>query len=340
MRRIFVALGGLAVIALLAVAVALLWGAMQFESSGPLTGEKTIVIPHGTGIAGIADRLEEAGLVEHSMVFQLGARWFAREKPLQAGEYRFAAGVSPHAILDKMIDGDTVKHRLTLAEGLTSAEILALVRDADGLVGDIPPGIADLPEGSLLPETYFYSLGDSRADLVKRMERAMQQAVQEAWAERAKDLEVSTPEEAVVLASIVEKETAIPAERPRIARVFMNRLKKGMKLQSDPTVIYAVTKGKGPLGRPLSRADLKTDSPYNTYATAGLPPGPIANPGRDSIAAVLQPAEGKDLYFVADGGGGHAFAATLAEHNRNVAKLRKLEQAREADPSAGAPPDE
>lgn len=337
MRRLLVALGGLSVVGLLALGGGLLWALAQFEAPGRFAADTTVIIPRGTGLGGIADRLREAGLVEHPLVFEWAARWLAAKRPLKAGEYRFAAGMSPRAIMEKMMRGETERRRLTVAEGLTTTEILDLVRNAAGLEGALSPATLDLPEGRLLPETYFYSWGDSREGLVERMAQAMDRLLAEAWPHRAADIAVSTPQEAVVLASIVEKETAIPDERPRIARVFMNRLKRGMRLQSDPTVIYAITGGRTALGRPLSHADLAIDSPYNTYERDGLPPSPIANPGRDSILAVLQPSPGNDLYFVADGTGRHAFAETLAEHNRNVAALRRLEAAR---PPAGAAPKE
>jgi UPF0755 protein len=220
-----------------------------------------------------------------------------------------------------VIDGVTVKHRLTIPEGLTSAEIVALVAAAPDLEGSVP---AALPaDGSLLPETYFFSKGDTREQLLERMRKGMSDALAELWPARDGAVALKTVAEAVTLASIVEKETGLAAERPRVASVFFNRLAQGMPLQSDPTVIYALTGGKGPLGRALLRADLQVASPYNTYANPGLPPGPIANPGRASLEAVLHPDSTKDLYFVADGSGGHAFAATLDEHNRNVAAWRK-----------------
>ena len=208
-----------------------------------------------------------------------------------------------------------------MPEGLTVAEVLALVGGAEGLAGEADGALA---EGALLPETYNYSWGDDRGDLVDRMAAAMDAALAELWEGRADELPFDTPEEALVLASIVEKETGIAGERARVAAVFVNRLRRGMRLQSDPTVVYALTEGSGALGRQLIRDDLAVQHPYNTYVHAGLPPGPIANPGRASIAAALDPAVSGDLYFVADGSGGHAFAPTLAQHNRNVARWRRL----------------
>ena len=225
--------------------------------------------------------------------------------------------------LDLMASGRTVIRRFTVAEGLTTAEILQALADADGLVGEITsrPG-----EGDLMPDTYHYSLGDTRDSIIARMQSSMTDALNTLWAARSGDLPLNTAREALILASIVEKETGIAEERPLVASVFINRLRRGMRLQSDPTVVYAVTGGTGPLGRGLRRSELDRDHPYNTYTRAGLPPGPIANPGRDAIAAVLNPQASEFLFFVADGSGGHAFAQTLAEHNRNVARWRRIER--------------
>ena len=226
-------------------------------------------------------------------------------------------------VIEILRSGETLVHRLTVPEGLTSREIVALVNGAEKLSGEI----AELPaEGSLLPDTYHFARGDDRGELVARMRQAQADLMSSLWKERAENLPLASPEEAIILASIVEKETGLAEERNLVAGVFVNRLNKKMRLQSDPTVVYGVTMGKAPLGRPLSRKDLKTKTPYNTYTNAGLPPGPIANPGRAALEAVLQPTKTDHLYFVADGSGGHAFAKTLAQHNRNVAKWRKLQK--------------
>jgi UPF0755 protein len=292
----------------------------KFDAPGPLTAPLTLVLEKGAGAAAIAAALEAKGVIRSARVFLFGA-W--REKAgagLLAGEYAFEAGMSAHSVLEKLRRGEVVIHRFTLAEGVSSAEAMAVLNATELLRGML----SDLPaEGSLLPDTYHFVLGDSRADLVHRMTAAMRALLAQSWSKRAHDLPLQSPEEALVLASIVEKETGLPEERPLIAGVFANRLKRGMPLQSDPTVIYALTAGRAPLGRPLTHADLATDSPFNTYARKGLPPAPIANPGRDAIAAVLNPAPTDALYFVADGSGGHAFARTLEEHNRNVARARK-----------------
>ncbi len=220
-----------------------------------------------------------------------------------------------------LIAGKSIQHKLTIAEGLTSQMAYNLIADDRVLTGDAGPVP---PEGALLPETYLFTRGTTRAQLIARMEAAQKTLLARLWPTRAKDLPVTTPEQAIILASIVEKETALPAERRHIAAVFENRLHLGMKLQSDPTIIYGITRGY-PLGRGIRESELNGATPYNTYVIAGLPPTPICNPGKDSIEAVLDPAQSKDLYFVADGTGGHVFAATMAEHRKNVAHWRKIE---------------
>ena len=291
----------------------------KFDTPGPARSDRTVVLPQGLGAWDIADKLAEAGVIDDPALFVAGLWLEDRQHALQAGEYAFEALIAPRGVMEKLVAGDTIVRRLTVAEGMTSAEVVAALRIAPGLTGEV----AALPEeGTLLPETYHYALGDSRAQLIKRMESDMARLVDELWQGRDPAVGLDDARQAVVLASVVEKETAAAEERPVIAAVFLNRLGKGMRLQSDPTVIYALTGGEGALGRPLTRADLRVESPYNTYRRGGLPPGPIANPGRASLAAVLHPAESNALYFVADGSGGHAFAETLDEHNRNVARWR------------------
>ncbi len=320
-------LAGLVTIALSALLVAAgllaFYGIDRFERSGPLSADTVVYIPHGSGLEAIARQLEQAGVIEDPLVFRLGAHALRATRALRAGEYLFPAALSTRDAIELLRSGHTVVRRLTLAEGLTSFEIATLIERAEALEGTVGAAPA---EGSLLPETYHYARGDSRADLVARMGRALDEAVGELWPGRAPGLPIATPEEAVILASIVEKETGKPSERPLVASVFVNRLKKGMRLQSDPTVAYGLSGGQGPLGRALSRKDLQTPSPYNPYLIDGLPPGPIANPGRAALEAVLNPAQTGYLYFVADGSGGHAFAKTLAEHNRNVAKWRRIKK--------------
>ena len=312
------------VVALLFAGGAVFWGYEQYRRPGPAAAPVTVVLEPGSGVRAIARRLADAGVLRHPDVFVLAARFgVGGGRDLKAGEYAFPAHASIAQLLAKLRAGETVVRRLTVPEGLTSREVLALVEAAEGLAGEAgePP-----PEGALLPETYHYSYGDGRADLVARMREAMRHALEELWPGRQPDLPLQSPEQALVLASIVEKETGLATERGRIAGVFMNRLRRDMRLQSDPTVLYALTEGRGRLERPLSRADLAVDSPYNTYLYGGLPPGPIANPGRAALAATLRPASTDELYFVADGSGGHAFASSLAEHQRNVAHWRRLQR--------------
>ncbi len=293
----------------------------QFTVPGPLTESAIVIIPPGTSLGGIAGLLARSGVIDSTLVFILGVRYEAATRELQAGEYAFPTHVSGWGAMDILRSGDTVVRHLTIPEGLTNFQVVQLLRETEGLQGDIPslPG-----EGMLLPETYHFSWGDTREDIVLRMYQVMTETLREGWNSRAPGLPLKNPGEALVLASIVEKETALAEERPRIAAVFLNRLRRGMRLQSDPTVVYDLTGGKGVLGRPLAREDLKQETPSNTYVIDGLPPAPISNPGRLALQAVLHPAVSDDLYFVADGSGGHSFSGTLAEHNRNVARWRKI----------------
>lgn len=296
-------------------------GYASFTQPGPLDATRRVVVEAGMGLEGIAERLTEANVISDPLVFRIGAKLTDRATRLKAGEYEFPPGVTMQGVLDQLNTGDTVVRRLTIPEGLTSAEVVTLIEAAEGLVGEVP----EIPaQGVLLPETYHYAWGDSRADLVARMRASLQAALDELWIGRAEGLPLETPQQAVVLASIIEKETGVDGERALVSSVFINRLNRGMRLQSDPTVVFALTEGAGPLDRTLTRADWQIEHPYNTYRIDGLPPGPIANPGRAALAAALAPAESDYLYFVADGTGGHAFATSLAEHNRNVARWRRV----------------
>jgi len=303
----------------------ILIGWIRYTNPGPLTESRTVIIPRGSSVDDIAHQLWHAGILGDPYSFILGVRIDGNAPRLRSGEYAFAARVAARDVAGELASGRTVIRRLTVPEGLTTAQVLALIQTAEGLEGDIGPTPA---EGALLPQTFFYTWGDSRRQVVARAERAMSETVAQLWANRAPNLPLRTPEEAVILASIVEKETALPAERPHVAGVFLNRLKQNMRLQADPTVIYGLTHGQGPLDRPLTHVDLEASNKWNTYTIDGLPPTPIDNPGRASLEAVLQPAETDDLYFVADGTGRHVFAKTLAEHNRNVARLRETERSR------------
>lgn len=300
------------------------WGAHQYLSTGPLVETKYILVERGSGVSAIAKKLKSEGVISSELIFKIAAYF---EDSLKAGEYEFAPNVAMAHVIDKMEDGEVFGRKVTVPEGLTSYQIVKILNKQEDLSGEIDV----LPkEGSLLPDTYLFTKNESRANKVGRMQAAMTKTLDELWETRAKDLPFKTKEEAIILASIVEKETGVGAERERIAGVFVNRLNKGMALQTDPTVIYALTMGKmkddgkGPLGRRLLRKDLKVDSKYNTYRYAGLPPGPICNPGRAAIKATLNPEKNDYIFFVADGTGGHAFGKTLAEHNANVAKWRKI----------------
>ncbi len=323
-RRLFIFIVVLILLAGAAAGAGFFWLQSAYTASSSTDSDKIIVIERGSSVASIARQLQDEGLIKFARVFRLGVRLIADQRPLQAGEYRIPAQASAAAIASILKSGEQVVHKTTLAEGLSSIQIVDLLRDEPLLAGEIEPVP---PEGTLLPETYHFHRGETRAEIVRRMRTALKDVLGELWATRAADLPFRTPEEAVILASIVEKETAVEAERELVAGVFVNRLRKGMRLQSDPTVVYGITRGAGPLGRPLSRADLDAETAYNTYKINGLPPSPIANPGRASIAAVLNPATTDALYFVADGSGGHAFAKTLDEHNRNVRAWRKLQRA-------------
>jgi len=310
---------------LAAGAAALAWGYTAFEAPGPASknGPETVVlIPLGTGTHRIAQILSDAGTVSNPLVFEAGARLYGKTALLHAGEFAIPSQASMSDIVAILVLGHSIQHKLTAAEGLTSQMIVDLIKADPVLVGDVGP---TPDEGTLLPETYLFTRGTTRAEIVARMRKADDEVLSRLWASRAQGLPFTTPREAVILASIVEKESAIPSERRHVASVFVNRLRLKMRLQSDPTIIYGLTKGY-PLGHGIRQSELTGVTPYNTYAIDGLPPTPICNPGKDSIAAVLNPAVTKDLYFVADGNGGHVFAPNAALQNANVAQWRKLEK--------------
>ena len=294
---------------------------------GPLTRPVTVLVERGDSTERIATKLEQKGVISSRYLMLAYLAWerFAGHKvALKAGEYAFQPGVSLRDVVRELQTGRGILHRLTIPEGLSTVQVLARIREHPALKGHITL-VPD--EGTLLPDTYLFTRGKTRDDIIHQMMEAQRKLLAELWPRRREDLPLKTPREAVILASIVEKETAVAEERARIAAVFINRLKKGMRLQADPTVIYGITKG-WPLGRPLSKKDLRTPTPWNTYVIKGLPPTPIANPGRASIEAVLNPADTNELYFVADGTGRHVFAADLKTHQQNVRKLRRLEQER------------
>lgn len=283
----------------------------------------TVTVAKGASLTAVSSNLEKAGLVEAPRQFRLLARLFGGEAPIQAGTYKLVMGDAWRRYLQIMQDGRVERYSITIPEGMPSVLVAEKLRAETRLAGDV----AVPAEGSLLPETYEFTPGEPRGKVLDRMQAARDKALAELWPGRSARSAVKTPAEAITLASIVEKETGKAAERRQVAGVYSNRLRQGMKLDADPTVIYPLTKGK-PLGRRIRRSELAADNGYNTYLKPGLPKGPIANPGRASIAAVLDPAPTKALYFVADGSGGHVFAATLAEHNANVQKWYALRRQR------------
>lgn len=299
----------------------------HFQKPGPLPENKIILVERGQGLNAIAATLAREGAIEQRYVFILGTTFLKSQSDLKAGEYEILAHESPRAIMEKMKNGEIFARRVTIPEGRTSFEIVNILKARPDLSGEI---LTTPAEGSLLPTTYDYQQNEPRDQMILRMQQSMTDLLNSLWDTRSIDLPIQTKEQALVLASIIEKETGTPEERKRVAGVFVNRLKQGMPLQTDPTVIYAINKGEnkndglGPLGRRLLLKDLEVDSPYNTYKYPGLPPGPIANPGKASLEAALQPETHEYLYFVADGKGGHVFAKTLAEHNANVAQWRKI----------------
>jgi UPF0755 protein len=300
------------------------YGKQLIEAPGPLTDDKTVNIPPRAGMGDISDILTREGVIRDNRwafigsVLVLGARG-----DLKSGEYLMPKGASLHDVIETIVEGKVVQHSLTIAEGLTSEQIVARLMENDDLTGDIK----EIPrEGSLLPETYKFPRGTTREQVIQRMEAAQKRVLQEVWERRNPDIPEKTPDQLLTLASIIEKETGKPDERSRVAAVFVNRLRGNMKLQSDPTIIYGLVGGKGSLGRPIKQSEIRQPTPYNTYVINGLPPGPISNPGRASLEAAANPARTRDLFFVADGTGGHAFADNLDQHQKNVAKWRALEK--------------
>lgn len=305
--------------------------AQYYDKPGPLNHSTVMVIPQGEGLNAIATRLERENVIDDKWLFVASAYYFNAQDKLKYGEYQIAKNASMREVLDTLVEGRSILYKVTVPEGLTSWQVVERLNANEFLKGEItqPP-----PEGSLLPETFKFGRGTTRQEIIERMQAEQQKFVAKVWQKRAPDLPFESLNEAIILASIVEKETGRADERDRVAAVFINRMRKRMRLQSDPTIIYGVSEGRGTLGRPILRSEIQQANPYNTYQVAGLPPTPIANPGRASIEAVLRPAKIDSLYFVADGTGGHVFAKTLAEHNRNVAKWRVVEaqiRARQAE---------
>ncbi|MFS4439072.1 endolytic transglycosylase MltG [Paracoccaceae bacterium GXU_MW_L88] len=334
MARHFVANVLTVLIVLFAVAVGVVyWGKAQFEEGGTTEDMVIFEVPRGGSMGGVSQALAEEGIISNASLFRIGARYLGKEGDLKFGEYEIPAGASMAQVLDIVTSGRTISWNVTVPEGLTSWQVVQLLNSVEFLTGEITE---IPPEGSLAPNTYGVSRNASRESVIALMSEAQEQILAEEWENRAEDAAVETPEEALILASIIEKETGVASERELVSAVFTNRLEQGMRLQTDPTVIYGITMGEGTLGRGIRRSELDAETPYNTYVISGLPPTPIANPGRLAIAAALNPAESDYVYFVADGTGGHAFATTLAEHEANVVKWRQIEAERAAAAEAEA----
>jgi UPF0755 protein len=300
------------------------YGKQKIEAPGPLQEDKIVNIPARAGLSDIADILQREGVIDSNRWAFFGSVLALKARAdLKPGEYAFQKNASLRDVIGTMVDGKVVQHSVTIPEGLTSEQIVARLSENQifsGTIREIPR------EGTLLPETYKFPRGTSREQVIQRMQQAQKRVLAEIWERRTPDVPIKTPEQLVTLASIVEKETSRADERSRVAAVFVNRLKQKMKLQSDPTIIYGLVGGKGTLGRPIKRSEITQPSPYNTYVIEGLPPGPIANPGRASLEAAANPARTRDLFFVADGTGGHSFTETYEQHQKNVARLRSMEK--------------
>jgi UPF0755 protein len=327
-RNPFVVVGNaiitIVLVLMIGTAVAYYYGRQKLEAPGPLQEDKVVNIPARAGMTDIADVLQREGVIDNNRWAFIGSVFALKARSeLKPGEYLFQKNASLRDVIGTIVDGKVVQHAVTIPEGLTSEQIVGRLTDNDifsGSVREIPR------EGTLLPETYKFPRGTTREQVIARMQQAQKRVVAEVWDHRNPDIPVKTPEQLVTLASIVEKETGKADERSRVAAVFVNRLRQKIKLQSDPTIIYGLVGGKGTLGRPIKRSEIQQPSPYNTYVVDGLPPGPIANPGRASLEAAANPARTRDLFFVADGTGGHTFTETYDQHQKNVAKLRAMEK--------------
>jgi UPF0755 protein len=342
-RNPFVVVGNaiitIVLLLLLGTGTAYYYGKQVLESPGPLREDKVVNIPARAGKRDIADVLQREGVIDvNPWLFIGGVFAMKASSDLKPGEYSFQKNASLRDVIATIVEGKVVQHSVTIPEGLTSEQIVARLGDNDIFGG----GVREIPrEGTLLPETYKFPRGTTRDQVIQRMQAAQKRVVAEIWERRSPDVPLKSPEQLITLASIVEKETGKPDERSRVAAVFVNRLRQKIKLQSDPTIIYGLVGGKGTLGRPIKRSEITQPSPYNTYVIDGLPPGPIANPGRASLEAAANPARTRDLFFVADGTGGHAFTETYDQHQKNVAKLRATEKQVQNDtvePADDAPP--
>lgn len=320
----------------IAAGIAFYFGKREFEAPGPATSAETIMVRPNMSVREIATQLERENLISDTRIFLMGLRAYGADSRIKAGEYEIKAGASMHEIMELLESGKSVLYSLTIPEGLTVKQVFDRIAQTEELSGELPAELP--PEGSLAADTIRFTRGLDRAELVEKLKEDQAELVQSIWERRAEGLPIDTVEEFVTLASIVEKETGRADERSRVAAVFINRLKKGMRLQSDPTIIYGIFGGDGkPSDRPIYRSDIEKKTDYNTYQIDGLPPTPIANPGRAALEAVANPSRTDDLYFVADGTGGHVFAKTLKEHNENVARWRRIERERrqQAEEAAG-----
>lgn len=313
------------VLGVLGICLIALYAKSEFERAGPLDAPFTVVIKEGSSLNRIADQLLSSGVINNGLIFTQGVKALQAQNQMKAGEYIFQPRMSMYEVMETIRSGKGVLHKVSLPEGMTTYDIFQRIANNEILEGPMPDILP--PEGSLMPDTYPFQRGTTRKEMIERMQKAQETFLAQIWEKRVDGLPISTPQELVTLASIVEKETAKADERPRVAAVFINRLNKGMRLQSDPTIIYGIFGGQGkPSDRPIYKSDIETPTPYNTYTIPGLPPGPIANPGRAAMEAVANPSRTEELFFVANGTGGHVFAKTLDEHNQNVARWRQIEK--------------
>lgn len=322
----------LSVLLFAVAAGAIIYGQKQLSAPGPLAQDKIVFIPRGSSTSDIATLLEQEGVISNALYFEI-SHMLSAGGSLRFGEYQFKQNASLKEVRETIVEGRSILHSITIPEGLTSEQIVQRLKENEILVGDVNQIPA---EGALLPDTYRFGRGFSRSQLLAQMENGQKRLLADIWARRSPDVPLKTPRDLVILASIVEKETGRSDERPRVASVFVNRLNRGMRLESDPTIIYGIVGGKGTLGRGILATEIRQATPYNTYVINGLPPGPIANPGRAAMEATANPSKTRDIFFVADGTGGHAFAETLEQHNRNVRRWRQIE-AGEAPTAAPAP---
>ncbi|MEP3265437.1 MAG: endolytic transglycosylase MltG [Hyphomicrobiales bacterium] len=325
-------------LALVVLGVGFFWGSKEYVAVGPLEKTVKVLVPRGASTRDIGDALARSKVIKSPLIFWATVRLQKKQGELKAGEYIFEKGATMRDVLAKLVKGKAVIYKVTVPEGLTSLQIVEILRADKILTGDIN----EIPEeGSLLPNTYTFGRGTSRMQIIRLMQQEQIKSLKRIWANRVDGLPVKTPEELVILASIVEKETAKSDERPRVAAVFINRLRQGIKLQSDPTIIYGLFGGGGkPKDRPIYKSDIEKPTDYNTYTIPALPPGPISNPGIAAMEAVANPSLTDELYFVADGTGGHAFAKTLKEHNNNVRNWRRIEKERKEKKSKEEAPKE